>query len=95
MDRHRSSLTMPVRFPVSGRGSWKSPPSRASAGLSFWSRTIAISALWSLVLAVAAQLVGPERFTALRYSASFVTAAVTQRMFASSSSDGSQVETRQ
>jgi hypothetical protein len=50
--------------------------------VSFWSRTITLSALWSLALAVAAQLMGPERFNTIRFSFAFCTAALIHLAFA-------------
>lgn len=79
MDRHRlTSPALPVRFSTSGRGSRTLPPSEVPAGLPvpFWSRTITVSALWSLTLGIAAQLIGPERFNTLRFSLAFCTAAL-------------------
>jgi hypothetical protein len=75
---------LPVRFPASGRGSWKSPLSAVPAGLfhSIWSQTATLSTLSSIALAVTAQLLGQERFNAVRFSAAFMTAAVIDLLFA-------------
>jgi hypothetical protein len=85
MDRHRfTSPALPLRTPAPGRDSWTRPLSlvQADLRLSVWSRTITLSALWSLTLAIAAQLLGPERFNAIRFSAAFLIAALVHLLMA-------------
>lgn len=78
MDRHRISPLLPVRFPALGRDGEKLPLLTVPADFSISnrSRIVTLSTLSSLALALAAQLVGQERFHALRFSAAFAIAAL-------------------
>jgi hypothetical protein len=83
MGRHRlPSRTLPF-LPASGRGLRTLPPSAVPADLSLnsWSHVITLSALWSLALALAAQLLGPERFNAIRLATVFGVTTLAQFVF--------------
>ena len=96
MDRHRlPSRALPI-LPASGRGLRTLPPSAVSADFSLnsWSRIITLSALWSLALALAAQLLGPERFNAIRLATVFGAAALAQLVFTGHLASNRPVENR-